>query len=858
MALTREVILKYTIDGEGAKKGAAQIDKSLDKTKKSASGFSKAISAIGPQLIAAFSVGAIVNFGKQAVKTFAEFEKSLASLQGILGVTTKELKFFKDAALELAVESTRSANEIVKAFELVGSAKPELLANSAALKEVTERVLILSEASGLDLVQATDALTGSLNQFSAGAEEADRFLNALAAGAQAGSSAIPELSQTIKVAGTIAADAGLSFEELVGITETLGERSIKGAEAGTALRNVLLNLQIEGVGFKSGVFDINDALEELAGKTLSTQEATKLFGREAISAGNILVANRERFKDLTAAVTGTNTAYEQAAINNATFEASSKRLSNAIDVLFIQLGERIAPAIQDLAELLTDLTGNLDAVIEEIDGFAKIGKQVFSVIGPIIDFIRGLTESIESVTGSFAGFSQVLNLMSLPFIALKKNIEVTADFFTGIGQVVDVVTGKFGVHEDQVDDVGDAYSETTAKFGLWNDEFEDSEQNIENWRSGMLDGLKAAFKLINATEDLTKKQKKLNDETVAIAGSLDFYREKISAIAEALNSQTIPGTEEYIEKQKELKTATDELNDALIRARGPILTPDAIQGLETGSGLMADIADNSERVGVEAPEAFDKATDAAKRLAGVSDIIIQSLTIASQVVEILDLAFEASFQRQLGRLQKERDERIDAAGESASAIQAINEEFDKRQEEIEKKQFQRSKALAISSAVINTALGITRTIADVPKVDFGIATAILIALYAALGAAQVAVIASKQFAAGEINIDGPGTGTSDSISARISKGESVITAQKTRQFLPTLEAIHTGRISPDLLNTFVNSAGKITINNSSDFKDTGIIDATNRQTKDLIRALNRNSNIRESGRYSNRKRLING
>jgi hypothetical protein len=56
--------------------------------------------------------------------------------------------------------------------------------------------------------------------------------------------------------------------------------------------------------------------------------------------------------------------------------------------------------------------------------------------------------------------------------------------------------------------------------------------------------------------------------------------------------------------------------------------------------------------------------------------------------------------------------------------------------------------------VANTAVGITRTIAEVPKADFGVSTAILIALYAALGAAQVALISNQKFAKGGL-VDGP-------------------------------------------------------------------------------------------------------
>jgi low affinity Fe/Cu permease len=50
------------------------------------------------------------------------------------------------------------------------------------------------------------------------------------------------------------------------------------------------------------------------------------------------------------------------------------------------------------------------------------------------------------------------------------------------------------------------------------------------------------------------------------------------------------------------------------------------------------------------------------------------------------------------------------------------------------------KSIAVATAVIQTALAISNTIATVPKVDFGVSTAILVGLYAATGAAQVATI----------------------------------------------------------------------------------------------------------------------
>ena len=51
-------------------------------------------------------------------------------------------------------------------------------------------------------------------------------------------------------------------------------------------------------------------------------------------------------------------------------------------------------------------------------------------------------------------------------------------------------------------------------------------------------------------------------------------------------------------------------------------------------------------------------------------------------------------------------------------------------------------------------------------------------------------IKKAQFAKGVIDIQGPGTGTSDSIDARISRGESVMTARATKMFKPLLAAMN--------------------------------------------------------------------
>ncbi len=60
-----------------------------------------------------------------------------------------------------------------------------------------------------------------------------------------------------------------------------------------------------------------------------------------------------------------------------------------------------------------------------------------------------------------------------------------------------------------------------------------------------------------------------------------------------------------------------------------------------------------------------------------------------------------------------------------------------------------------------------------------------------------------EFAEGVLNLQGPGSSTSDSITARLSKGESVVSARNTNDYYPALKAIHNREIAPEILNNLV-------------------------------------------------------
>jgi len=107
--------------------------------------------------------------------------------------------------------------------------------------------------------------------------------------------------------------------------------------------------------------------------------------------------------------------------------------------------------------------------------------------------------------------------------------------------------------------------------------------------------------------------------------------------------------------------------------------------------------------------------------------------------------------------------------------------------------FKATQALSIAQAIMNTATGATKALAQ-----GGVAGPALAAMVVASGAAQISAIKSQKFQApkGYANggyVSGPGTGRSDSISAALSNGEFVMNQKATAANRQTLEAMNSGQ-----------------------------------------------------------------
>ena len=363
--------LEIQVDSKQVKGGTQDLA-TMTKGATAATGAFKLLGA------AAAALGAGNILTKIANDTRA-FSSSISELSAITGATGKNLDFLREQSLEIGRSTTLSASQAAEAFKLIASAKPDLLESGAALASVTKEAVKLAEAARVDLASAANTVGTSLNQFGAGAEEAARFVNVLAAGSKLGASSIEDTSLALKNSGAAAAAAGVGFEEANAAIQVLAAGGLKASEAGTGLRNIILKLEADtDQRLRPSVVGLGTALENLAAQNLTVTEVTKKFGVEGVVTASTLLKNADATSILTTALTGTNIATEQAQINFDNLDGDLLALNSSLEGLSIALGSNAEPNMRKLVQALTDFSQKAIEFVNS-DRFALYLKTTFDI-----------------------------------------------------------------------------------------------------------------------------------------------------------------------------------------------------------------------------------------------------------------------------------------------------------------------------------------------------------------------------------------------------------------------------------------------------------------------------------------------
>ena len=218
--------------------GFGKISKEVESLTASATKSSSAFASLGSSIV---SIGATAGAGFALSALTSEMfkvEDATASLQAITGATGQTLAFLGEQASKSGRDVQGGATAMLAGFEAIGSARPELLKNAEALATVATDAKVLAQAAGGELADNAKAVTTAMAQFNLQAGASSRIINVLAAGSLEGAAGIAELNDGLQVSGGVLNKMGTSLEDSVALLELLADNGLKGAEAGTQLRNI--------------------------------------------------------------------------------------------------------------------------------------------------------------------------------------------------------------------------------------------------------------------------------------------------------------------------------------------------------------------------------------------------------------------------------------------------------------------------------------------------------------------------------------------------------------------------------------------------------------------------------------------
>lgn len=467
---TKEELKSFT--EEGAKSSTSGLDASTSKSSAAMSKLSDVMSKAGfgnvakgvdmvsgafsgmgaKAVVGATGVGAValaakeaVSFTKEAIDKSAAFGEALSQLSAITGVSGKDLDTLRGNIQNIAKDTNSSVTDVTNSMAKIGGAMPSLLNDTEALGEVYTQTSTLAKAGLMDMDDATQALTTVMGQFNIEADGAASVVDILANASQAGSAEISDLSETAKVAGTAAAGAGIQINEMAAMAEVLGDKALKGSEAGTQMRNIFAKMSSEGIQGASAV------MEELGKHAGDTAYMVKEFGVQNMNAANILAEGGSRYEELIKELDKTGTASEMAATNTnnlkgkiAAMQTQWENFMASFDVddengAVMQITESIGNLVSESIEMFKSFSQNemlaatFDTLGNAVSGCVDIISVIIDIITDCIDITNALLNPLELGTKSFTGINKVIDLVVGAFKTLGvvcKAIKVMFVMFT--------------------------------------------------------------------------------------------------------------------------------------------------------------------------------------------------------------------------------------------------------------------------------------------------------------------------------------------------------------------------------------------------------------------------------------------
>lgn len=310
---------------------------------------------------------------KKSVEVFVAFDDVVRRVKATTGATAEDMELLRYQAKQLGDTTSWSAKEAAEAqfeFAKAGFSNNEILA-------ATPGILNTAKAAEMGLAEATEITAGALRMFGLDASKSTTVGDMLTKTASSTTTGVRDLAESLKYSGTGAQQFGLNLQQTLGILGKLGDMSLKGSSAGTALQAVFSTIQNKAKAKKlsldlgiqlteDGKYrNLLDIVKDLKAKTATMEKAqaesliSEIFGEQGSQAMNRMLKMEEQ--QLTELINniGNSTGFAEKMAKEVDDGAGGafRGLKSAVEGLAISIGAYLEPTVITLLHGTTEIVG---------------------------------------------------------------------------------------------------------------------------------------------------------------------------------------------------------------------------------------------------------------------------------------------------------------------------------------------------------------------------------------------------------------------------------------------------------------------------------------------------------------------
>jgi len=467
----------------------------VEQAKASAESLSQKMKAVGTMMSVAVTTP-IVGVAAAAIKSAGDFEQSMNVMAQVSGATADQMATLQAQALNLGAVTSFSAGEAADAqLEL---AKAGLSVNDVIA--ATPGVLDMAAAGGLGLAQSAEIAANALNSFNLPATEVGTVANMLAAAANASSVDVTDLADAMKMSGSVFAANKQPMDDMVTALAMLGNAGIKGSDAGTGLKTMLLSLaaptkEASGELSKMGleVYNADGSmrgfqaiLADLATSTAKMSDSQRnaalstIFGSDAIRVATILARDYGDSWDGLSDALGDGSAAANVANSRMKGVAGAiEYLKGSVDSFLIGAALPYLNTIGDWIRQGADLLTMIGSLPKPTLDMAVAFAAVLAAAGPLMVALSGLGAVIGFLTAP----------IGLVIIAVGALVAVFTTDFMGIRtMVVDLSKALWDMSGIDLNAITSAFS----AFGQYIQAVLEDGDYLNDWITHLPDSLQPA------------------------------------------------------------------------------------------------------------------------------------------------------------------------------------------------------------------------------------------------------------------------------------------------------------------------------------------------------------------------------